>query len=43
MGEHDTRALPVFKGGVVTGVITLEDIGRIYSITSVKWMTKGER
>jgi Zn-dependent protease/CBS domain-containing protein len=34
MEEHGLRALPVVKDGVVAGVVTLEDIGRVYSIAS---------
>lgn len=34
MQQKGARALPVMRGGEVVGVITLEDIGRIYSITS---------
>lgn len=36
MEENRVRALPVMKNGKVIGVITLEDIGRIYAITSQK-------
>ncbi len=32
MEEKDIRALPVFRGDVVTGVITLEDISRVYAL-----------
>jgi len=34
MHEAGLRALPVFKGNEMAGVITLEDIGRVYAMTS---------
>ena len=34
MEENSLRALPVTRDGVTVGVITLEDIGRVYSIAS---------
>ena len=34
MEENQIRALPVMKNGRVIGVVTLEDIGRIYSMTA---------
>ncbi|MBI5124456.1 MAG: site-2 protease family protein [Candidatus Omnitrophica bacterium] len=34
MEENSIRAVPVIKGGRVIAVVTLEDIGRIYSIAS---------
>lgn len=34
MEEHQIRALPVVGNGAVRGVVTLEDIGRIYSMLS---------
>ncbi len=34
MHEAGLRALPVLKNGVLAGVITVEDIGRIYSMMS---------
>ncbi|MFA5499665.1 MAG: site-2 protease family protein [Candidatus Omnitrophota bacterium] len=36
MGENDLRALPVFRGGKIAGVVTLEDIGRVYALASQK-------
>lgn len=36
MEDNQIRALPVMKGGKVLGIITLEDIARIYAITSQK-------
>ena len=36
MEENNMRALPVMKAGKVAGVVTLEDIGRIYMIISRK-------
>ncbi|MBN1871403.1 MAG: site-2 protease family protein [Candidatus Omnitrophica bacterium] len=32
MEEKGTRALPVAKGSLIYGIITLEDIGRVYSL-----------
>ena len=34
MEESRLRALPVVKDGAVAGVVTLEDIGRVYSLAS---------
>lgn len=34
MGEQGLRALPVMKGDEVIGVVTLEDIGRVYTMMS---------
>lgn len=34
MEENNIRALPVLKAGRVAGVVTLEDIGRIYAVAS---------
>jgi CBS domain-containing protein len=34
MQENGLTALPVMRGGDVIGVITLEDIGRIYAMAS---------
>lgn len=34
MEENNIRALPVLRSGRVIGVVTLEDIGRIYAIAS---------
>lgn len=34
MQENEIRALPVMRGGDVVGVITLEDIGRVYAMIS---------
>lgn len=34
MQEAGVRALPVVDGGAVKGVVTLEDIGRVYSLAS---------
>lgn len=36
MQDNQARAMPVMKDGKVVGVITLEDIGRIYSMVSHK-------
>lgn len=36
MGENGIGALPVFKDGKIAGVVTLEDIGRVYSLASQK-------
>ncbi|OGW77206.1 MAG: hypothetical protein A3K16_02430 [Omnitrophica bacterium RIFCSPLOWO2_01_FULL_45_24] len=36
MEENSIRALPVMRNGHAVGVVTLEDIGRIYAITSQK-------
>jgi len=34
MNERGLRALPVMKGDSVAGVVTLEDIGRVYAVAS---------
>jgi CBS domain-containing protein len=36
MEEHGIKALPVFKGDEVVGVVTLEDIGRVYAMMSTR-------
>ena len=36
MEESSMRAIPVMKGDKVIGVVTIEDIGRAYSIASQK-------
>lgn len=36
MLQNQIRALPVVKGGQVVGVVTFEDIGRVYSMVSQK-------
>ena len=36
MHENDMKALPVFTGGEVVGVVTLEDVGRIYAMMSTR-------
>ena len=36
MEEHKIKALPVAQNSVVRGVVTLEDIGRVYSIMTRK-------
>jgi Zn-dependent protease/CBS domain-containing protein len=36
MHENNVRALPVMNEGRMVGVITLEDIGRVYSMVSIK-------
>ncbi|MGB2706042.1 MAG: site-2 protease family protein [Candidatus Omnitrophota bacterium] len=32
MQEHNMRALPIVKGGKVVGIVTIEDITRVYSV-----------
>jgi len=32
MQEHNMRALPVVKGGGVVGLVTVEDITRVYAV-----------
>ncbi|MDP3791051.1 MAG: site-2 protease family protein [Candidatus Omnitrophota bacterium] len=34
MEESGLRAIPVTKGGKIIGIVTIEDIGRVYSIAS---------
>jgi len=36
MQERNEKALPVVRAGVVAGIVTLEDIGRVYSMMSQK-------
>ncbi len=36
MEENQIKALPVVRGSVICGVVTLEDIGRVYSIMAQK-------
>jgi CBS domain-containing protein len=36
MEESRLRALPVVRDGAAVGVVTLEDIGRVYSLMSQK-------
>lgn len=36
MNEKQVRALPVVNNGKVLGVVTLEDVGRVYSLVSAK-------
>jgi CBS domain-containing protein len=36
MEENQIKALPVVKNSVVFGVITLEDLGRVYSLMTRK-------
>ena len=36
MEDNGIRALPVMKQGKAIGLVTLEDIGRVYSIASQK-------